>query len=262
MRSIDFSMRVRYNKHMMKNYYEQPFNVRYCDVDFKDELKPSSVLAYFEEAASYSADFLGFGYHFIKPRNLAFVVMNVRCEFLRPLHLFEKDVCVRTWPLQPSYAAFGREYLLCAGEETVVKASSRWCLIDLTTGKIAPSKVIDNQDYSTYNTRRALEVERWKIPAFPLEEGEEKFSLTIANSEYDHNFHVNNTRYADYCFNVFSVEELKTKRLCSFSISYVKQCCEGDKLTFYRRQIGVNEYLVQGVNQHGEVVTQAEICFV
>lgn len=41
--------------------------------------------------------------------------------------------------------------------------------------------------------------------------------MTVANSEYDHNMHVNNTRYADYCFNCFSVAELKEKKLKGFA---------------------------------------------
>ena len=87
---VDILYFVRYNTDTMKKYhYKQSFNVRYCDVDFRDELKPSSVLAYLEEAACYSADALGFGYQYIKPKNLAFMVTNVCCEFLRPVRLFE-----------------------------------------------------------------------------------------------------------------------------------------------------------------------------
>ena len=251
-----------YNNFAMEKYvYKQPFDVRYCDVDFRDELKPSTALAFLEEAACYSADELGFGYEFIRPRNLAFVVSNVRCEFVRPVRLFEKNVAVRTWPLPPSYVVFGREYQLCVGDEVTMNASSRWCLIDLATGKIAPSKLIEGQDYSTYNTERALPNVQWKIPSFETADKECRFSISIANSEYDHNMHVNNTRYADYCFNVFSLEELKSSALRSFAISYVKQCYEGDVLSFYRMEIEPGRFLVQGHNQHGEIVIQAEICF-
>lgn len=247
---------------MEKYVYIQPFNVRYCDVDFQDELKPSSVLAFLEEAASNSAEQLGFGYSYIKPKNMAFIVTNVCCEFIRPVHLFDKDVHVRTWPLKPSYVIFGREYQLCVGNEAVMNATSRWCLLDMTDGKILPSKMIENQDYSTYNTDRALEIQKWKIERFPVEEGELRFTIKIANSEYDHNMHVNNTRYADYCFNVFTLDELKEMRLSYFSIAYVKQSYEDDVLSFYRKSIGDGAYLVQGVNQDGETVVQAEIRFI
>ncbi|MBQ2740856.1 MAG: hypothetical protein IJF39_04490 [Clostridia bacterium] len=246
----------------MKKYtYKHNFNVRYCDVDFRDELKPSTLLAYLEEAACYSADELGYGYQYVNSRGLAFVVSNVCCEFLKPVRLFDKEVSVRTWPLPPSYVVFQREYQLCVGDEVAVNASSRWCLLDLVSGKIAPSKRIEGQDYSTYNTDKAFEVQQWKIQSFSVENMQPHFSIKIANSEYDHNFHVNNTKYADYCFNVFTLSELQAWSLQYFAISYVKQCHEGDVLRFYRQESSEKSYLVQGVNDKQEIVVQAEIRF-
>ncbi len=245
----------------MKAYeYTQSFLVKYCEVDFKDELKVSTALSYMEEVACASADELNFGYAYIKPRGYAFMVSNISCAFLSPIRLGE-IVTVKTWPTPPSHVVFGREYqFLTHNGEVAINASSRWCLIDMKTGKLLPSKVLDNQNYATYNTAKVLESVQWKIPVFPKEEGELKFSLTVANSEYDHNMHVNNTRYADYCLNCFSVAELEARRLKKFSISYVKQCKEGERLSFYRKETGDICY-IQGFNEGGERVMQAEIVF-
>lgn len=247
---------------MGKYQHIQPFHVRFCDVDFQDVLKPSTALAFFEEAACYSADELGFGYEYVKGKNLAFILTNLCCEYFQPVRLFDRDVTVRTWPLPPTFATFGREYLLCVGETIAARASSRWCLYDLQNGRIEPSKRIDNQDYSTYNTDRVFEQTNWKIPAFPIEEGELRFSLLVGNSECDHNIHVNNTKYADYCFNTFTLEELSSLSLRYFSIAYVKQCKEGQELRFYRKSAGDKKYYVQGVNEADETVIRAEIEFV
>ena len=244
---------------MEKYEHIRTFDVGFCDVDFKDELKPSVLLGYFEEAACSSADELGFGYKFCKPKGYAFMVTEIRVQFLRPARLEEK-VCVKTWPLAPSFVVFNREYELCkeSGERLAV-ATSRWCLADLASGKILPSKVVEGQDYSTYRTDRALD-ENGKIPRFPFSEGELVFTMTVANSEYDHNMHVNNTRYADYCFNCFSVAELSQKKLKKFSLAYVKQCHEGETLRFYRKETD-DATLVCGVNGEDETVVRAEICF-
>ena len=246
----------------MKPYeHIQEFLIKYCDVDFKDELKASSALAYFEEVACASADELGFGYAFVKPRGYAFMVTNLCCEFLSPVPL-GMVARLKTWPLIPTRATFRREYQITDQEGKVfVNAASRWCLIDMANAKLLPSKVIDNQDYSTYNTALVLEDVQWKIPLFKPEEGELKFVLTIANSEYDHNMHVNNTRYADYCMNCFSVEELANKKLKKFSITYVKQCKEGETLYFYRKAQEDGSYLAHGFNEKGELVTQSLIEF-
>ncbi len=246
----------------MKIYeHSKEFIVKYCEVDFKDELKASTALSYMEEVACSSADELGFGYAFVKPRGYAFMVTNLCVEFVSPVPLGEA-VRVKTWPTPPTHVIFGREYqFLSPTGEVRINASSRWCLIDMSTGKLLPSKAIDNQDYSTYNTAKVLENVRWKIPAFSQEEGELRYTLTVANGDYDHNMHVNNTRYADYCLNCFTIEELSVRRLKKFAISYIKQCREGDVLRFYRKEQEDGSFLVHGFNEKGELVTQSHVTF-
>lgn len=245
----------------MKQYeHNKEFLIKYCDVDFKDELKVSSALAYMEEVACSSADELGFGYDFVKPRGYAFMVSNIYCEFVKPIPL-GAIIRLKTWPSVPSHYVFGREYQMLIEDEVFMNATSRWCLIDMKTGKLLRSETVDNQDYSTYNKTKLFDGLRWKIPAFAPEEGELKFTLTIANSEYDHNMHVNNTRYADYCFNCFSVAELASKKLKRFMISYVKQCKEGETLKFYLKKQEDGSYLAHGFNDAMELVTQSQIWF-
>ncbi len=258
---MTFRGKIRYNTRMDIYEHTREFSARYCDVDFKDELKMSSVLSYMEEAACSSADELGFGYAYCKPRNYAFMVTNIAVECFEPVPLGEL-VQVKTWPTPPTHVVFGREYrFFSKAGKPLLNASSRWCLVDGGTGKLLQSKVLTEQDYSTYNQSKALENVRWKIPTFAKEEGEEKFRLTIANSEYDHNDHVNNTRYADYCMNCFSVAELREKRVKSFAISYHKQCKEGERLAFYRKKTEEG-YLVQGVNEREERVISAQIVLI
>ena len=240
--------------------HKNDFIIKYCDSDFKDEMKLSVALALMEEVACSSADELGFGYAFVKPRGYAFMVSNICMEFIKPISLGDKTQ-VKTWPLIPTRATFGREYQFLLNGEVAINASSRWCLIDINEGKILPSKAIDNQDYTTYNSTRVMENVVWKIPSFSIEEGELRFEMVVANSEYDHNMHVNNTRYADYCLNCFTIAELSAKKLKKFSITYAKQCKEGDKLYFYRKPLEDGGFLVQGFNQNQETVVQAAVCF-
>ena len=132
----------------MKIYeHKQDFTVKYCDADFKDEIKPSVALALMEEVACASADEHGFGYAFVKPRGYAFMVTNIHLQFFRPIRLGER-IGVKTWPTPPTRVIFGREYQFEGEEgEILLNATSRWCLIDMQAGKVLPSKAVDNQDY-------------------------------------------------------------------------------------------------------------------
>ena len=246
---------------MEKYVFGQKFSIKYCDVDFKDELKTSVALSLMEEVACLSADELGFGYSFVKEKGYAFMIVNIACEFYRPIELGE-TIVAQTWPTPPVRVSFGREYRFQdENGEVLMNASSRWCLVDIKRGRLLTDKALDPQDYTQYNTEKTLDVKTWKLPIFSIDEGELKFSLKIANSEYDHNMHVNNTRYADYCFNCFSLSELQDKKLAKFSISYVKQCKESETLRFYRKETKENGYLIQGYNEKEEIVVQASIEF-
>lgn len=239
--------------------YIEEFKIRCCDVDFKDEMKMSTALSLMQEVASGSADELGFGYEYVKSKGCTFVVSNLYLQCNAPVSL-GKIVRVKTWPKVPSRVTFGREYRFEDEQgRPLLDGTSRWCLIDLKDGKILQSKLIDNQDYSTYNTKELFENIKWKIPVFPVEQGEFRFVLHVANSEYDHNMHINNARYADYCLDCFSVQELSRMQLKSFAISYVKQCREGETLRFYRYKEENGKYLVQGLNEKDALVVQAAI---
>ncbi len=256
---IDIKGKIGYNRRMDIYEHSKEFQIKYCDVDFKDELKVSSALAYMEEVACSSADELGFGYAYVKPRDYAFMVTNLYCEFVKPVPLAAK-LTVKTWPTPPTHVSFGREYQFLSQEgETYMNATSRWCLIDRQTGKLLHSRTLEGQDYSTYNTRKLFDGVRWKLPSFLQEEGELRFVITIANSEYDHNMHVNNAKYADYCLNCFSVAELANAKLKKFAISYIAQCREGERISFYRKRQEDGSYLTQGFNEQGERVVQATI---
>ena len=102
----------------------------YSYFDFKDELKPSSLLDLAQEAATASADELGFGYADLKPKGYGFIIVNSYCEFRRPVMLGER-ITMQTWPLPPRRVFFERHYRALVGDEEVAAVASRWCLVDL-----------------------------------------------------------------------------------------------------------------------------------
>lgn len=247
---------------MDKYRHKRLFQTDVRDVDFADRLKVSTILSRFESVASGSADELGFGYGYLKEHGYAFFLAEVCCTLSRPITLGEGITFV-TWPAPPRYAVFGREFeAYDASSKKVLSATSRWCAVDFSSGKILTQKAFPEQNYLDTNIYDPTPsgVVYQKTPKIAFSDGEERFSVRIANSEYDHNMHVNNTRYADYCLNCFSVDELKTKSVSSFSIAYVKQCREGDFLRFVRQDVDGGS-LVCGFNQNGELVVRAAFSF-
>ena len=72
--------------------------------------------------------------------------------------------------------------------------------------------------------------------------------------------HVNYSHYADYCLNCFSVAELADKYVTTNTIAYVKQCKEGETLSFYRKD-EADFSVIGGFNEDVENVVRAEFSF-
>lgn len=262
MQVLDFLHREDYNKNM-DNFYmcDLDFSTRYSDFDCYDRLKVSSLLGFMQEGAGISANELGCGSDFLWPKGWGFIVTNNYAEVYKPVRVNEK-LHLKTWPLPPRHIIFERHYeLFGESGEKVAAAVSRWCLLDLKNKKILPASALTEQDYSRYNPQKTMDFKSWKIPPVPTEGLSPAFSMRVYGSECDHYMHVNNTRYADFCMNCFSLEYLKTHAVRSFQIVYEEQCVEGDELSFYRIPTGEEEFLIVGAKEGNKQFMRAKIAF-
>lgn len=207
------------------------YDIRYTDVDFKDDIKLSSLMSVLEESACISADELGFGYADIAPRGIGFILANWYIKLARPIKLGEQ-LTVHTWPMKPKNTIFLREFEVYSGEEKVCVASTRWCMVDLKTFAVLPTSAFFEGDTREYNDFRAVEFNSWRIA--PVKDGEKRYEKIVSVSDYDHYFHMNNTKYADVCLDAFTVEELDGVCIEDVQITYVKQCKRGEKLEIFR----------------------------
>lgn len=219
------------------------YNLRYTDVDAYDNLKLSSLLSFMEESACSSADELGFGYSALTPKGLGFIIVSCYIKLYRNIKLGE-TVTIHTWPLKPRLMIFLRDSEIYVGDEKVGVGTTRWLMVNMNTFAPVPSSAFFKEsDFENYNTNRSIDFSDWKIPL--INNDEVRYSKTVHNSDYDHYFHMNNTKYADCLMDVFSNEEIKNKTISSAQISYVKQCKEGERIDFYR-EFNEGLYIIEG----------------
>lgn len=236
------------------------FATRFSDFDCRDRLRLSALLDFMQEGAGVSANQLGCGSEFLWPKGWGFIVTNNYLEFYKPVKVDGK-LHLKTWALPPKHIIFERHYELYdeAGEK-VAAAVSRWCLLETVNKKILPASVLTDQDYSRYNPAKTIDFKAWKIPPVPLA-GAPAFTMQVRGSLCDHYMHVNNTRYADFCMDCFTLDELKDRAVKSFQIVYEAQCVEGDLLSFYRIPAGEETFLIVGVKSENEQFMRAKIAF-
>lgn len=218
------------------------YEIRYTDADASDNLKLSSLLSLMEESACLSAEELGFGYSVLQPQNLGFVMVNWYIELSRAVKLGEA-LTIHTWPVRPKKLIVLRDFELYVGDEKVGVATSRWCLVDLVSFRMLPSSMAFREELD-YNDFRSVDVSNIKIPE--TSGGKLCYSKVVSYSDYDHYNHANNTKYADFLLDAFTVEEMRGKSISNIKITYVKQSKEGERLDFYRELQGDGSWVVEG----------------
>lgn len=234
--------------------------IRYSDVDFKDELKVSALLAFAQDAAGTSADELGFGYDDLKPLGYGFIIVNTYCEYKKPI-LLGDTLTVQTWPLTPRHVIFERDTRILNGQgEECAAIASRWCLVDLNDMHLLTPDKLSSHESCPYRNDKSVEVPNWKIPKLG-EEGEEIRTFRVMASHCDHYLHANNTRYADFFFDCFTMDELKSRTVKSFQIVYSKQIKEGTQVSLYRKDCGEGVFLIEA-RVNGDVATQFRVHFI
>lgn len=229
----------------------------YSFFDFKDELKPSALLDLAQESATASADELGFGYADLKPMGYGFIIVNSYCEFRRPVVLGER-VTMQTWPLPPRHVFFERHYRALVEEEEVAAIASRWCLVDLQNFSLLPPEAMGEAHASCpYRAVKSVQPPTWKIPH--VKDGREVYRMRLGVSHCDHYLHANNTKYADFFFDCFTMDELRARSIRAFQITYGKQAKPGSELSLVREE--VQDGAVCEVRCNGETLTQFRVWF-
>ena len=232
------------------------YEIRYTDVDFVDNLKLSSLLSLMEESACLSADELGFGYSVLQPKNYGFVLVNWYIELYRPIVLGDV-LTIHTWPVKPKRLIIFRDFELYVGGEKVGAVTSRWCLVDLNTFSMLPANYVFDENM-TYNDFRSVEAPNLKIAE--ISGGEASYKKTISYSDYDHYNHANNTKYADFLMDAFSVDELSGRHIKNVRIAYVKQSKYGEELTFTKQGQEDGSWTVEG-RSGSELRVQMNVSF-
>lgn len=233
------------------------YEIKYTDVDAYDNIKLSSLLSFAEESSCLSADELGFGYKDVHHLNIGFVIANWYFEFSQPVKIGH-NLEIHTWPLRPRFSIFFRDYELFIDGKKVGVGTARWCMINIKTFETLPPHAFFGEGaFDGYNTERSVDFKNWKIPQ--IDNAELVYSKLVKYSDYDHYFHVNNTKYADFLMDVFSVDELSEKFVKSFQITYVKQCKYGETLGFYRKDF--DGYSIVEGRVDGELRVQMRVEF-
>lgn len=210
----------------MDTCFRKEFTMTAAHTDCFGRAKPSALLFFAQEAAGAHCTQLSVDYDALKKHNLFWAVIRSRVQITRLPNLGEKLV-LETWPMPTTRSSFPRSTVAYdeKGQE-VFRCISLWVLMDATRRTmVLPGK----SEIALSGVLRGNElVAPGSIVPKAMDNACQR---QVGYTELDRNLHMNNTRYLDWVDDLLPADFHKVHPLRDFTICYLNEATEGQKIT-------------------------------
>lgn len=207
--------------------FEDNLKIKYSEMDYKLALKPSALLNFLQDLASENAEQLGFGYSYIRNRNLMWFIIKYRMEFTDyPVSVY--DLTIKTEPRGCNKLFAFRDFWLYEGDKMLAQIASTWSLVDINSKSIVPPQNALNNEYMLAFEKRESDLNYKKIR--PLEKIDISKTFEIRYDDIDVNCHANNGNYIIWAFEPLSFEFKSSHKLKILDIQFKKEIKFGQKV--------------------------------
>lgn len=200
---------------IFRKTYSYTVNCRDC----YDRFSVVSILNFFQDIASKHVEKWECGFDDLIRKGYLWVLVRTKFDILKNPNSKDNLITVETWERDRSRADFTRDYVIYSenGEKLII-GTSKWCLLDMNTRRVLPTKLI--QETLTYKEKYNYQNEIKKL-VFPNIEANESFEEKVTFTKVDHNGHMNNTHYAEFILDAIRLK--KNEVIKSFQIDYLKE---------------------------------------
>ena len=211
--------------------YKKDYKVNLNHVDFKGNMKLSSLFTYFQDIADLHSENLKMGRKVLYEQyGVIWVLVRMRVDIIK-YPKWKDIITVETWPQEPGRIGFDRDFLIKDSEGNIlVKSVSTWVVIDIESRKLRKTKSVFT-GYPPVIEERAIDCKLGNLKA--KGELEMAYKRTVRYSDIDVNGHLNNAKYLDFIMDSFTLEEHKGFDVKSIEMSYSNEALPGDTINIY-----------------------------
>lgn len=225
--------------------YEKEYTLTCFDVDYNDNMRPTSFMEYAQDMAELATDKSGYGYNDLKKIDCAWVVIRMHSVFEQAAHLGD-TVSVATWHRGSKGPFFIRDYQMKSSSgEVIASSTSSWVVMDCNSRSLARNpqlnEIIPSQSDCNYS---AIENTCPKI-SMPKEGAEYLGLHKVVWSDVDHNHHANNVRYIVWAMDALPSELIYNHPLKECFVNFNKEVSPGEIVELYYNS-DQNSYIVEG----------------
>ncbi len=231
----------------MHEIHEMKYTIRSTDVDIFGNLRPSALLAVFQDLATEHSKNQGMDQDILTERyNAAWLLVRMWYRLERPLRMGE-EITFRTWHRGAGGLIVYRDFEMASGGQSVGEAVSAWVVADRENRKMMRPSLVDC--IASAPVPETVKDRQLKLIKSPKEK-QFVHLREIRYSDLDLNGHMNNTRYADVIMDALTVSEMQGRYVSELQLNYSLECGPGECISISRCLTDGNCY-VDGCSDDG-----------
>lgn len=207
---------------------KEDFKMQLKDIGKENYIKNRAILEIFENIGTHHSDLVGYGPLDIQRTGVSWVLLDWKLKIIkRPK--YGENLHVNTWGRIKKKVYTYRDFEMYDEENNLcVIGTSKWALIDISTGRI--TKITDDiyEKYQLEEKRVFNEEELNKIEAPKCFLSE--INYKISRRDIDINEHMHNLYYLDLAYEALPEEVYEKRPFDNVRIQYKKEVKYGDEV--------------------------------
>lgn len=227
-----------------------PHDVKSFECGPDSKLRIHNVMLLFQEVAYLSAENLGFGYTNLKSKNMAWVLSNLKIQFLNFPKWTDK-IIIETWPSGYNRLHGFRDYSVKNAKGlSLMNSTSEWLAIDVESRR--PININDFEIELPNYGKRSLDEKLSRLNPKRLGVGKKIFEIVVPFSSIDENSHVNNAEYLRWSLDGMRKAGINLGDISSIQVSFISELFEKERCKIYFRQDEDSLKYIWGLNAANE----------
>lgn len=217
-------------------FFECKYRLGLTDVSRSNRMTNKAILKVLENAGGMHSDKAGYGLNDIERTKLSWVLLSWKVQVLQRA-FYNSEIKIRTWARDYNKAVTYRDFEIfdVQTNKLIVKASSKWTLINIETKELEP---ITEEIVKPYLPEEKSVFEDRIIPKLKeTKEYDSKIEYRVQRRDIDINEHVHNLYYLDFAYEVLPEDVYRQAECDNIEIMYKKQVKLSDEIVcLYKKE--------------------------
>jgi medium-chain acyl-[acyl-carrier-protein] hydrolase len=236
---------------------ERKFPISSRHADFKSQIRMSSLINDYIQAAWQHAEVLGVGYQHLKEQGLGWVLSRFSLDIYH-IPKWPGEIEIKTWPKGMNRLFYLRDAEMYSDGKKFADITSAWLIFDIKSKR--PKVLYQDKPYlHKLAENHAIDAE---IPTLKLEGSpESSTNYKIRYNDIDVNLHLTTVRYLDFVFDTYDIEFLQKNVPKTVTVNFLKEVVFGDEVVMQRFE-GGNTHSFELITPSKNIVNfRAEITY-